>query len=48
MRPLLALLAVPAEAPPDTRAYLILGYGAVALLLAGYGIFLWLRWRRLR
>lgn len=48
MSPLLALLDVPAAASPDTRAYLSLGYGVLALLFLGYGVFLWLRWRRLR
>ncbi len=48
MRSLLGLLSVPVEAPPDTRAYLALGYGALALLFVGYGAFLWFRWRRLR
>ncbi|MGC8762407.1 MAG: hypothetical protein ACP5VN_02045 [Acidobacteriota bacterium] len=48
MSALLALLAASETAPPDTRNYLALGYGAVALLLLGYGLFLWFRWRRLR
>ena len=45
---LLALLDASAAAPPDTRAYLALGYGALALLFLGYGLFLWQRGRRLR
>lgn len=48
MSALLALLAASEAAPPDTRSYLALGYGAVSLLLLGYGLFLWFRWRRLR
>lgn len=48
MRTLLTFLDASVQAPPDTRAYLALGYGALALLFVGYGVFLWFRWRRLR
>jgi CHASE2 domain-containing sensor protein len=44
----LALLQQAAFRTPDTARYLAAGYAAIGILLAGYGLFLWLRARKLR
>jgi hypothetical protein len=44
----LALVALAAAGPPDTRGSLYLGYGTVAAVLLVYGAYLFARWRRIR
>jgi hypothetical protein len=33
---------------PDTSRYMVAGYAAIGSLLAGYALFLWVRYRRTR
>ncbi len=44
----LAALQQVAIRTPDTTGYLKAGYGAIALILLGYGAFLWGRARKAR